>query len=192
MAACGLAIQLGLGLTLSGRLSHTRIRHGLTLARHLQLNHTPTSRFFFRRKVFWLVPLAGGLTLYLASPTKSFSSNIFTSPTIIPAPKCPTQPTILSPAEPDKSILARIVSLLRDNIWEPILTATRFVYLFFLFMPVIISSPMLLVGVPEKKYGGDRWGAVWWYNFLVARMETAGPSFIKVRLLPSSSLVTRC
>jgi aarF domain-containing kinase len=56
------------------------------------------------------------------------------------------------------------------------------VYLFILFMPAIISSPMLLVGAPEKKYGGDRWGAVWWYDFLVRKMAAAGPTFIKVGL----------
>jgi aarF domain-containing kinase len=42
---------------------------------------------------------------------------------------------------------------------------------------------MLLVGAPEAKLQGDRWGAVWWYGFLVASMEAAGPTFIKVRPL---------
>ncbi|KAG5730706.1 hypothetical protein E4T56_gene7719, partial [Termitomyces sp. T112] len=39
---------------------------------------------------------------------------------------------------------------------------------------------MLLIGKPKKKYRGDRWGAVWWYGFLVGRMEAAGPTFIKL------------
>ncbi|GLB35914.1 putative ABC1 family protein [Lyophyllum shimeji] len=39
---------------------------------------------------------------------------------------------------------------------------------------------MLLVGKPEKKYQGDRWGAVWWYGLLVRKMEAAGPTFIKL------------
>uniref|UniRef100_A0A0W0FAP6 Putative ubiquinone biosynthesis protein PKL1 n=1 Tax=Moniliophthora roreri TaxID=221103 RepID=A0A0W0FAP6_MONRR len=38
---------------------------------------------------------------------------------------------------------------------------------------------MLLVGKPRKRYHGDGWGAVWWYDFLVSRMEAAGPTFIK-------------
>jgi hypothetical protein len=53
--------------------------------------------------------------------------------------------------------------------------------LFFLFVPVIFSSPMLLVGSPEETLQGDRWGAVWWYNYLVVQMDRAGPTFIKVR-----------
>lgn len=42
---------------------------------------------------------------------------------------------------------------------------------------------MLLVGTPERRLGGDRWGAVWWYNLLVAQMARAGPTFIKVGFL---------
>ncbi|KAG6827055.1 hypothetical protein H0H92_013372 [Tricholoma furcatifolium] len=42
------------------------------------------------------------------------------------------------------------------------------------------NTPMLIVGRPEKKYRGDRWGAVWWYGFLVDKMEAAGPTFIKL------------
>jgi aarF domain-containing kinase len=60
-------------------------------------------------------------------------------------------------------------------------TATRFIHLTVLFVPVIVMMPMLLVGAPEAKLQGDRWGAVWWYGLLVARMEAAGPTFIKVR-----------
>ncbi|KAJ3573045.1 hypothetical protein NP233_g2673 [Leucocoprinus birnbaumii] len=75
---------------------------------------------------------------------------------------------------------SRITQLLRDHIWEPILTAKRFIYLFILFAPVIITSPMLLIGKIEKKLKGDRWGAVWWYGLLVRQMEAAGPTFIKL------------
>jgi aarF domain-containing kinase len=58
--------------------------------------------------------------------------------------------------------------------------------LFILFLPVIISSPMLLIGVPEKRLKGDRWGALWWYELLVGKMESAGPTFIKVCTLVRS------
>ncbi|KAJ7925971.1 hypothetical protein B0H13DRAFT_2229548 [Mycena leptocephala] len=80
--------------------------------------------------------------------------------------------TFFAPLESPPCILtigARILVFFHDRIWEPLLTAKRFVYLFALFMPVIICSPMLLVGKPEKRYRGDRWGAVWWYNFLLAQ-----------------------
>jgi len=39
---------------------------------------------------------------------------------------------------------------------------------------------MLLVGSPEETLQGDRWGAVWWYDYLVVQMDRAGPTFIKL------------
>jgi hypothetical protein len=161
--------RFGLKLT-----TRTVVRHGTTWAR------TPT------RRVFWALPLAGGLTLCLASPINSLVCTILTPPAVISCPEVSprrTQPTILSPSESDRYIFNRIVSVLQANVWEPILTATRFIYLFILFIPVIVSSPLLLVGSPEEEYGGDRWGAVAWYSFLVSRMEAAGPTFIKVCIL---------
>lgn len=143
--------------------------------------HTPPPRFSFKRQAIWLVPLAGGLGLYLAPRPKSLLPEIISSPDVIPCHPRVDSSTILSPSESDLTLSSRIISLLRDNIWEPILTATRFVYLLVLFMPVIVCSPMLLVGVPEKRYKGDRWGAIWWYGLLVSRMQAAGPTFIKVR-----------
>lgn len=76
---------------------------------------------------------------------------------------------IFSPSEHSLSLI--------DHVWEYILTAKRFIYLFLLFIPVLVSSPVLLIGKPKNSL---RWGAVWWYGLLVSRMETAGPTFIKV------------
>ncbi|KAJ8481204.1 hypothetical protein ONZ45_g15383 [Pleurotus djamor] len=132
----------------------------------------------FKRAALWLVPAAGGLALFISSrPSKP--QDVFASPAMLPCREN-IVPTILSPAEPDKHVARRLLDLLRSYIWEPVLTAKRFIYLFFLFAPVIISSPMLLVGKPRKRLHGDRWGAVWWYGFLVRRMEAAGPTFIKL------------
>lgn len=182
--ACRLA-SLPAGLRLSliqpSRLPFTS-RHASFWSR--SSSFTPP-RLSLRSKALWLIPLAGGLTLYLAPRQKSPFPNIFSSPTLIPCPSSQNSaihPTIFSPSESDRSLTSRIVGLLRDRIWEPLLTAKRFIYLFALFIPVIICSPMLLVGRPEKKYRGDRWGAVWWYGLLVSKMEAAGPTFIKVRL----------
>ncbi|KAF7311069.1 ABC1-domain-containing protein [Mycena chlorophos] len=85
-----------------------------------------------------------------------------------------------SPSEVELSIPARVRAFLRNRLWEPLLTAARFVYLFTLFVPVIVTSPMLLVGKKPRNKKRDRWGAVWWYGFLVGRMETAGPAFVKL------------
>ena len=83
------------------------------------------------------------------------------------------------------------LSVLRSYIIEPLLTALRFLRLAFIFGPVILASPMLLVGSSgsghvskrsrRKQEDDENWGAVWWYSFLVKQMERAGPTFIKVR-----------
>jgi aarF domain-containing kinase len=132
------------------------------------------------RAAFAAVPLAAGLALYLVPRETSPIPTILSSPAVIPCRSSEPALLILSPAEPHRTLLARIKALLKDWIVEPVLTARRFVYLFAVFMPVIISSPMLLVGNPEKRLNGDRWGAAWWYNFLVRQMARAGPTFIKV------------
>lgn len=137
------------------------------------------------RTYFWLVPVAGGLALYLSPKPRSLIADILYSPTIIPCNdlrKPPPEPTISSPAEPNRSFISQIACFLRDNIWEPVLTARRLVHLLILFVPVLLTSPMLLVGKSEKELRGDRWGAVWWYEFLTAQMQRAGPTFVKVRI----------
>jgi aarF domain-containing kinase len=147
--------------------------------------HAPP-RIALRRYALCLIPVVGGIGLYLTSwDKKAPLSSLLTSPDLIPCPAPTTvgeeTTLILSPNEPQIFIPGRIVLVLRAWIWEPLLTARRFVYLAFIFAPVILSAPMLLVGVPSTDYGGDKWGAVWWYDFLVAQMARAGPTFIKVR-----------
>ncbi|KAI0257178.1 ABC1-domain-containing protein [Lactifluus subvellereus] len=154
-------------------------------ASHWTKNSTHfTTRLFLRKPVFWLFPVAGGISLYFYPRPQPILSQVFASPTLIPCPshETPTscESLILSPSEHDLSISDRILSLFVDHIWEPILTARRFIHLFFLFIPVILSSPMLLVGCPEQRLQGDKWGAVWWYGYLVAQMDRAGPTFIKL------------
>jgi aarF domain-containing kinase len=138
-------------------------------------------RSYLGRRTLWIAPLAGGIALYFVPRETSPIPALLSSPTIIPChSKSPL--VIESPAEPQRSIRSIIRSLLCDWIIEPVLTARRFVFLVIIFMPVILSSPMLLVGRPQKKLEGDRWGAIWWYKFLVRQMARAGPTFIKVRL----------
>jgi aarF domain-containing kinase len=133
------------------------------------------------------LPVVGGVSIYFYPRPQPLLSQPPSSPTLIPCPSdnsespTPSESLILSPSELHLSLSERIYTLFLDHIWEPILTARRFIHLFFLFAPVIISSPMLLVGSPEERLQGDRWGAVWWYDHFVAQMDRAGPTFIKVR-----------
>lgn len=65
-------------------------------------------------------------------------------------------------------------------IWEPLCTGLRFFHLVLIFVPVIISVPMIWCGQRDAKRNNERWGTLWWYSFLVQSMERAGPAFIKV------------
>lgn len=156
------------------------------------LRSTSRRALFLRRHALWAVPLSAGLTFY-ALPKSRPTLDVFSSPTLIPWPPPSASArslVILSPSEHRLSIVARLQTAFRQNIWEFVLTAKRFIYLFILFGPVLITSPMLLIGKPEKSLRGDRWGAVWWYGVLVSRMEAAGPTFIKVRAPPQFSCQT--
>lgn len=138
-------------------------------------------------RTLWLVPVIGGVVIYFSPGPQLHLPSVFSSPTLIPCPESrdntrrfTDQYMIDSPAEPQRSLHFRIIGLFKDYVWEPILTARRFIHLFYLFLPVIITMPMLLVGSPDMQLQGDRWGAAWWYGFLVKRMQAAGPTFIKV------------
>ncbi|KAI0094283.1 hypothetical protein BDY19DRAFT_912075 [Irpex rosettiformis] len=135
------------------------------------------------RRYIWTLPVAGCLVLYLLPKPESIFPALLASPTIIPCNEERTpfpEPTINSPYEPKRSIRTLLAGLFRDKIWEPLLTARRFIHLLLLFIPVIFTTPMLLVGEPQRTLGGDRWGAVWWYGFLTAQMQRAGPTFVKL------------
>ena len=137
----------------------------------------------FSKKLLWVITVSGGVIL-LATPARREPRNVFASSDLIPcAETAETEaldPVIMSPSESDRTLLGRFVLYLHERILEPLLTAKRFVYLCFVFIPVFLTAPMLLIGQPESKLGGDRWGAVWWYGFLTRQMQRAGPTFIKV------------
>lgn len=91
-----------------------------------------------------------------------------------------------SPYEEEETSSAPVV-FVRVYILEPILTFIRFLRLAMLFGPVILTMPLLLIApsAPPRRRGGtaeevEPWAARWWYSFLVAQMERAGPSFIKL------------
>lgn len=64
-------------------------------------------------------------------------------------------------------------------ILEPLSTLRRFIFLALLFLPVIVTCPLLLrQALPHQQ---DPPSVRWWYGLLVKQMERAGPTFIKVR-----------
>ncbi|KAF8711984.1 ABC protein, partial [Rhizoctonia solani] len=152
---------------------HVPFRSAHTLSRHQLPLHTSPS-------LLWLlVPLGGGLLMYSRETPPSISS-ILSSPNIIPRGAPPQLIRIDSPYESQTSLISQLHEFLRSRIWEPIRTGFRFLHLVTIFIPVILTAPILLIGSPEDRYGGDRWGAVWWYGLLVKAMQRAGPTFIKL------------
>ncbi|KDN44741.1 ABC1-domain-containing protein [Tilletiaria anomala UBC 951] len=74
---------------------------------------------------------------------------------------------------------------------EPLGTAKRFLVLACIFLPVLLTAPMIFIGSKRdrgkrrgrkvaSKEEGERWGALWWYRYLVVSLEAAGPTFIKL------------
>lgn len=140
--------------------------------------HPHISPSIFSR-LWLLVPLGGGLLLYTRESPPGMLS-ILSSPSIIPSGTTPQLIRIDSPYEPNASLLAQLQDFVLSRIWEPICTGFRFLHLLGIFLPVVLTAPMILIGPQEERYGGDRWGAVVWYGFLVKAMQRAGPTFIKV------------
>lgn len=163
-------------------------RHAANWSRHAGFfNHTPVPRISIRRAAFWVVPAGAGIAFYLAPRHYSEGSvlpELISSPAVIPV----HSHTILSPSEPDLTLTGKLLSALNNHVWEPIRTGARFLHLFIIFIPVILCSPMLLVGRQEKRLKGQRWGAIWWYDLMVGQMQAAGPTFIKVSGLTTSKL----
>ncbi|CAK7265744.1 hypothetical protein SEPCBS57363_001741 [Sporothrix epigloea] len=79
-----------------------------------------------------------------------------------------------------KYVLHRLVGLLDLYVWEPLCTGVRFLQLTCIFVPVIITLPVIWVGQRQPSRDNERTGTLWWYGFLVRAMELAGPAFIKL------------
>lgn len=73
-----------------------------------------------------------------------------------------------------------VVLFLDLYIWEPLCTGFRFLHLVLIFVPVIVTVPVIWCGKRDKTRNNERPGTLWWYAFLVQSMERAGPAFIKV------------
>lgn len=63
---------------------------------------------------------------------------------------------------------------------EPIATGFRFLHLVVIFVPVILSVPVIWFGARNPERDDERSGTLWWYGFLVSSMERAGAAFIKL------------
>jgi aarF domain-containing kinase len=147
-------------------------------------------RFLSPRFLLLSVPLCVGALAFFPPTEPSPVPVILSCPSVIPCSASELKAAssydthqISSPIEARYFIIRRILSWLRDRIWEPLRTSARFIHLVILFAPVLITTPMLLLGSRTKRRDGQPWGAIWWYGLLVAQMQRAGPTFIKVRTI---------
>lgn len=74
----------------------------------------------------------------------------------------------------------RVYLLVESHVVEPIATGLRFLKLVFIFVPVILTVPVMWFGGRVPLRDNERTGALWWYQSLVSAMEHAGPAFIKL------------
>lgn len=79
-----------------------------------------------------------------------------------------------------KSLRKGIWKFLDTWIIEPIATGFRLLHLIFIFVPVIVTVPVIWFGQRQPEKDNERSGTLWWYAFLVNGMERAGAAFIKV------------
>lgn len=79
-----------------------------------------------------------------------------------------------------RSVWRKMYIFFDDWLIEPVCTALRFFHLVFIFVPVIVTIPVVYFGRRVKERDDERTGTLWWYWFLVSSMERAGAAFIKV------------
>ncbi|OAA79384.1 abc-1 [Akanthomyces lecanii RCEF 1005] len=77
-------------------------------------------------------------------------------------------------------IVHKVTLFIDLYIWEPIFTGVRFLHLVVIFVPVIVSVPIMWLGRRLPERDNERQGTLLWYSFLVKAMELAGPAFIKL------------
>ncbi|KAF7712441.1 ABC1 family protein, mitochondrial [Penicillium ucsense] len=65
-------------------------------------------------------------------------------------------------------------------VYDPIATGFRFLHLAIIFVPVVVTVPIIWVGSRIEGGTNAQTGTLWWYRFLVKAMERAGPAFIKL------------
>ena len=93
-------------------------------------------------------------------------------------------------SDEDAGFFKHLWATLNRYLFEPLGTSRRFLYLAFLFLPVIFTAPILALEWMDSagkasinrhyRRKGERATTRWWYRFLVKQMERAGPTFIKV------------
>ena len=189
----GVTLTKRLPICLQCRSANTYYSKGNTLL----LRRTTTSYakrqhstpFTFPSRLLQTPALVCSIPIIKTHPT----SNQFQSTPITTRKQHSTPSEIESArAKPPQTKLEKLLHNLHRifNEWllEPLLTFRRFIHIVFIFAPVILVTPITLIGSRVEEEQDERIGTLWWYDIIAAQMERAGPTFIKVRFLLNSSL----
>lgn len=79
-----------------------------------------------------------------------------------------------------RRVYKTVIYIVDQYIYEPLATTFRFLHLVVIFIPLIATIPLTLVGPRRKDKDNERATTLWWYALLVNAMERAGPAFIKL------------
>jgi aarF domain-containing kinase len=82
--------------------------------------------------------------------------------------------------ENSKKVRKGIYFFVDRYVIEPIATTLRFLHLVIIFVPVIVTIPVIWFGKRQPDRSGETTGTLWGYGFWVGSMERAGAAFINV------------
>lgn len=126
---------------------------------------------------------AGGIAAVVATLAGTAAATAFAA-----KPRANDQePKGAPPIPPERPVPHRpVLNILVTYLLEPLGTLKRFLFLAVLFAPVILLAPVIFFGRRrtyvrrDEEIRGMRSGALWWFGLLVAQMERAGPTFVKL------------
>ncbi len=79
-----------------------------------------------------------------------------------------------------KSFPLKTLIFVNEYFIEPLITCGRFIQLSLIFIPVLLSYPIVWLGSIQRDKSHERSGSLLWYKYLTFSMELAGASFIKL------------
>ena len=171
-------------------LSRSCFRQGFQHGRHSLFRSHPRPSTTFRNTQYKWVrrpPIAGPILLSALTPAAFIRLNEEDSDDgktgeehMLEASREELKQSIPDSVHGLRRVWRELVFVIDQYIYEPLATGFRFLHLVFIFVPVILTVPIIWIGRRYKDHDNERGGTLWWYGFLVHSMERAGPAFIKV------------
>lgn len=173
-------------------LGRTCLRHGAQRSRFFfprnQQFFSSAARRYSRQGFFRKPPIAGTILLSALSPAafvklseEDNGDGKTGEAQMLEASRAEIEKSLPDDVRGFRRAWKGLVLFLDNYVYEPIATGFRFLHLVLIFVPVIVTVPVIWVGRRKKDRDNERSGTLWWYGFLVHSMERAGPAFIKVR-----------